>query len=147
VVIEGMDDSGHAAVGMRVLEIPNECAGVCCAGFTLSRTYAEIVEHMDTIPDGEYIVDMLIPLTADESALRSVRFGSKLYPPEREVFTCRHWNENTRRCGAYEQRPGMCRKFPYGDPCEHGCGFLVDPALLIEPEDQSSSTASPSSGE
>jgi Fe-S-cluster containining protein len=107
------------------------CSGICCAAFTMSHSLGYMREHQATIRDGAYIVDMLIPLTYDEAIVRRYQFGHKSGPLasddlESEYFTCRHWNETTRQCGAYESRPGMCRKFPYaGKPCDFGCDLTL----------------------
>ena len=39
-------------------------------------------------------------------------------------YSCKHWNRETRNCMDYENRPSMCRRFPYGTPCPYiakGC--------------------------
>ncbi|NUO50701.1 MAG: YkgJ family cysteine cluster protein [Polyangiaceae bacterium] len=38
------------------------------------------------------------------------------------IWTCAHFDVETRNCGIYEKRPRMCREYPYGRPCElPGC--------------------------
>ena len=40
------------------------------------------------------------------------------------VYTCRHLNVISGDCTVYEDRPDVCRDFPYGDVCMHaasGC--------------------------
>lgn len=75
-------------------------------------TYEELkARHLDpeqpTIEDGDEIVSMLIPI-----------FGPL---PEDKVqwprFTCRHLTEEG-NCGNYENRPNMCRNYPYGSACQ-----------------------------
>ena len=101
------------------------CGGECCAVFTLLRTKAQI--ERGTWADKDYIADMIIPLTAKQARERIARFNM---PPTGDlrkftgkIFTCRHWNEETRLCGAYENRPTMCRDFPYAQPCHQGCSY------------------------
>jgi hypothetical protein len=80
-------------------------------------------------PDHAFILDMLIPLTRRQAVSRSRRLGypdPMKYGPDYSLYTCRHWDEDTRLCGAYEQRPSMCRDYPYGRPCERGCGYQVE---------------------
>ena len=75
--------------------------------------------------DGDQIADMVIPLSLDEANDRLDRFGSgRQYGPESEghVYTCRHFDEETRLCTIYAQRPEMCRDYPYAGECEYECG-------------------------
>lgn len=103
------------------------CPGYCCAAFTYPRTLSQIRRDPPAY-DGEMIADMLIPLTPKQARERYERFGG---PAERSGFrwksrghhfTCRHWDEETRLCTVYEDRPAMCRDYPYGQECQHGCG-------------------------
>lgn len=78
--------------------------------------------------DDRYIADMLIPLTPEEADARldrlgisTLRFADWHYKESAELFTCRHWDETTRLCTAYESRPAMCSEYPYERPCEW-CG-------------------------
>lgn len=97
------------------------CPGSCCERFHLSSGPDHLREIIaaqeqrqaegrpvaeDILRDNRYILDMVIPL--DD--------GSGLY-------TCRHWDPETRLCTAYEQRPWMCRAYPYGRHCEYGCTY------------------------
>lgn len=104
------------------------CKGTCCAVFFLPLTYEEFGETADRRLEGAKIYDMLIPLTNAEAAERWRRFGSPVVennPPkpkeEGHFFTCRHWDEDTLLCTIYPTRPLMCKGYPYGRPCEHGC--------------------------
>lgn len=69
---------------------------------------------------------MLIPLTVEEARARAAKFGGNPRILKRKAghhFTCRHWDEETRLCGAYNERPAMCSEYPYGNVCElaDGC--------------------------
>ena len=108
----------------------SKCAGSCCAVFYISKTAEEMKADADTIMDGAYIADMLIPLSGEETRDRVRRFGvggseSNLAEDEYEGhrFTCRHWDEDTRLCTDYENRPEMCRDYPYHHECRHGCDY------------------------
>jgi Fe-S-cluster containining protein len=84
-------------------------------------------KHPERSYDGEKIADMLIPLTPKEARERYERFSGKTTTAYRwknrgHHFTCRHWDEETRLCRIYEDRPQMCRDYPYGQECQHGCG-------------------------
>jgi Fe-S-cluster containining protein len=103
----------------------SDCDGRCCASFTLPKDAIERFQNGANGDDAPFILDMLIPLTRRQQVARVKRLGYGTVarnPRDKAPFTCRHWDEKTRLCTVYEQRPGMCRDFPYGRPCEHeGC--------------------------
>jgi Fe-S-cluster containining protein len=80
--------------------------------------------------DGEVIAEMVVPLSVLEANERLERFGSdREYTSESEghVYTCRHFDDETRLCTIYERRPEMCRDYPYGHSggCEYECGYCT----------------------
>lgn len=102
------------------------CQGNCCAVFYFPSTLTALNEgRREIIRDGEYIADMLIELTNGEAVLRAESFGFEApgisEASEGHFFTCRHWDEETKLCGDYENRPAMCREYPYSKQCAHGC--------------------------
>jgi len=99
------------------------CTGACCAAFYLPYTIREL--RTRKLQDGAFIADMVIPLSPKEARERSHRFGGNLESPWRlrgHYFACRHWDEQTRLCTVYDQRPRMCSGYPYGEPCKIGEG-------------------------
>ena len=95
------------------------CTGMCCAAFPISGG----IDRIDCLTeDGPQLLDMLMAITHQEAAERLQRVGSPLRPSQDSTyFTCRHFDLESRRCMDYDNRPAMCRNYPYGDPCEHGC--------------------------
>ena len=89
-----------------------ECTGDCCREFPVcGMSMAQIIEIANgnkVDPDGAKLVAMLIPLDR-------VTGGQPL-------FTCRHWNAETKRCMDYENRPGMCSDYPYYSGRCPACG-------------------------
>lgn len=69
------------------------------------------------------ILGMIEPLTFQEVTERASRFGVNKSPnSETRYYKCRHWDEETRLCTVYEDRPWMCRTYPETNSgCEHGC--------------------------
>lgn len=107
------------------------CDGRCCAVFHFN---ADLDHVRGRVWDGEFIANMLVPLTDTQAKERATKFGiDPLHPPGkgRGFFTCRHWDEDTRLCTAYEDRPGMCRDYPYMKVCDHGCGYQLPMADRI----------------
>lgn len=107
------------------------CRGACCALFPLAPP-----ADWDETPERRYIRDMLIPLTEEEAVARYARlgYGDRLpweparLGPEQTLWTCRHWDEQTRLCTAYEARPRMCRDYPYTGACERdACSYAAPP--------------------
>lgn len=98
------------------------CHGGCCAVLCLSVDHATLLADPERFTDGPFLAEMLILLEAEEVAERRERFGIPAGDEAREWFTCKHFDEIARRCTAYEDRPGMCRIYPNGTACEHGCG-------------------------
>lgn len=108
------------------------CSGACCAVFWLPHTPDELrARTLEAEPDGTQtvlvdaaqIADMVIPLTPAEATARAERFEFPAPTRAEALYTCRHWDEDTRLCTIYADRPGMCRGYPYGKACDHGCGF------------------------
>lgn len=66
----------------------------------------------DGLTDAEYVHDMLIEIPDD------------LTPASHMKHNCRHFDETTMSCTAYDARPRMCRLYPYGRECDRpGCTF------------------------
>lgn len=104
------------------------CDGTCCTVFTYPRTPEELREkpweHYPSQADAHYIADMLIPLTTEEAQERRAIFGGSEIADDSTTpfYTCKHWNEDTRLCNNYEDRPQMCAEYPYTKTCD-SCGF------------------------
>jgi Fe-S-cluster containining protein len=121
------------------------CDGSCCAAFYLPLTIRQIRRGEGTRPrtrlaDHEYIADMLVPLTPKEATERAARFAREpdlvqhRWSNRGHHFACRHWDEETRLCTAYEERPHFCRAHPNDGPgsCAWGCdepGTPMDEAI------------------
>jgi Fe-S-cluster containining protein len=104
------------------MEIP-ECDGRCCAVFPFSTP-------IDRARDPK-VRSIAVKLSEEEAEERIERFGLTFYNHSAagvtensgsgELYKCRHWDEVTGLCGIYEDRPQMCRDYPYTQPCVH-CG-------------------------
>jgi Fe-S-cluster containining protein len=105
------------------------CDGACCVAFVLSSQGDEMMDGIrpaHTVLDGEKVLDMLTEITPRQARYRRGKFGVG-FPAggdKQRWYRCRHWNERTRLCGIYEERPQMCRDYPgYGEggKCSFGC--------------------------
>jgi Fe-S-cluster containining protein len=89
------------------------------------------------IEDGLDLLAMLVPISYEEARERWQRLAGvpadqiRAEDPGQELFRCIHWDEHTRRCLNYENRPAMCRWFPYGQACEYGCDCDCDRAPRV----------------
>lgn len=73
------------------------------------------------LPDAEvaYIADMAIYLGFYDVNPLEEMAGDHV---PSHYYTCRHFDEASGRCSAYESRPAMCRQYPYGKGCSYvGC--------------------------
>src|SRR5277367_6448995 len=90
------------------------CTGKCCSRFYMpikGEALAKIPMINGTVEEANFIKDMVI-FIEDYPIVDGVEDPGAYY-------TCRHWDTQTRLCKAYEQRPSMCKDFPYGDQCPH----------------------------
>jgi Fe-S-cluster containining protein len=80
---------------------------------------------------------MLIPLNHHEAAERWTSLGLGTIPrwieySSQALYTCRHWDTETRLCTQYENRPALCRNYPYRGSCNHeGCTYRMGIPYLI----------------
>lgn len=126
------------------------CSGDCCVAFTVGATMDWL--RSTKVTDGDLLGFMLRSLTTQEAADRRARFGvEQPITEDMQYYRCIYWDEETRRCGAYSNRPSfMCGDYPYppqpnttnkhgqarkgAGVCEHGCDCKGAP-LLCESED------------
>lgn len=118
------------------------CNGDCCVAFRVPFDLVALARGdvgAKDIEEAATMAGMLIPLTVDEANARQrehVRgeLTGFTAADEGHLYACRHWNPETRRCGAYEDRPPMCSTFPYGRPCRYGCderGEVPDAGVIV----------------
>jgi Putative zinc- or iron-chelating domain len=84
------------------------CSGECCRRFSVAGMTLAQLQEATGFQDVAKIASMVIPLKNIEGETSP-------------MFTCRHWNVETKRCMDYENRPRMCRTFPNGKACP-ACG-------------------------
>lgn len=107
------------------------CGGACCRRFPLNRSpaqlgarYVELTAWRDS--GGEMEPWMLESMMICEMVISLADEGD-----ETPTYTCKHFDDATGRCTAYDRRPKMCSEYPsYGEPgrsCTH-CGFTQTPA-------------------
>ena len=115
------------------------CDGSCCALFTIPMHHEEVEEFRVGKRDASEwkdpdevtnIMDMVIPLGREEIIERNEKYGKDMREDATNVYTCRHWNTETRLCGNYENRPQMCRDFPYDSEC--GSCDYCPPETIID---------------
>jgi Fe-S-cluster containining protein len=92
-----------------------QCTGECCDPVRLTgEDYWDMSRNPEAHHNARYILNMLV---AQGPVPRHGRVE----------FACRHFDQGTRLCGAYDRRPLMCREFPESGVCVF-CGgrFATD---------------------
>lgn|SRR5512146_2843399 len=118
------------------------CRGDCCVAFRIPYTLEELERgdvNGQNIHEARALSAMLVSLTVEEGNQRRLDLIEGVVPTfdqrdEGHVFMCSNWNEETRLCEIYEERPLMCRTFPYGESCRYGCacvGEKPDPEVIV----------------
>ena len=90
-------------------EALSKCDGRCCELFALSKPHEHLIAHQTDIQDGETIAGMVISQGQSNDGVW--------------LFSCQHFDTDSRRCRIYEQRPDMCRRYPYDGRCGF-CGYV-----------------------
>ena len=90
----------------------NGCTGQCCERFCMPIDPTADDFDPARYDDGAQIAAMVIELEPEPK-------GSK-------AWTCRHFDTESRRCGIYEDRPAMCRRYPNDGTCGY-CGHVEIP--------------------
>lgn len=101
--------------------------------------------HLPTLPDrctGHCCEHVFIPYSPEELGSMDLDDVDKKVPEMLELvgraakggyaYRCVHWNPASGECMDYDNRPGMCRDYPYGRRCMFpGC---TDPEARKPPE-------------
>ena len=114
----------------------NGC-GACCRVLTLAQSPDEVrrmavLTRVLGIPsDSQFAADHWRPLTREEAMQRNAFYTSRL-PADAHLYTCDRLGDDG-RCTAYEERPLVCRGYPWYDQppkqmplADPECGYLVD---------------------
>lgn len=122
----------------------NGC-GACCRTILLDQAPDEI-QQMATLTrvlgipsDHQFVAEHWRPLTRGEAMERTPFYVSRL-PADAHFYTCERLGADG-RCSAYDERPLVCRGYPwYDEPprrmplADPECGYRVDAPLDPEPD-------------
>jgi Fe-S-cluster containining protein len=102
----------------------DRCTGHCCRQFFLPFTPRELVKlQLTRVVRLRFKPEEIRKVAAMAVYLGDSDRGSHMY-------TCRHLNVITGDCTDYENRPDVCREFPYQEVCMHAAnGCTWDAAL------------------
>lgn len=96
----------------------DRCSGHCCRQFFLPFTPRELVKlQLTRVVRLRFKPEEIRKVAAMAVYLGNNERGSHMY-------TCRHLNVISGDCMNYEDRPDVCREYPYGERCMHadaGC--------------------------
>lgn len=87
-----------------------DCTGDCCRMMPLNDSPEQLVEGADESEDGWKLVDMLELVSSER--IWNGKVHNRVY-----YYACRHLTLEG-RCDDYENRPAMCKEYPYGEPCD-----------------------------
>jgi Fe-S-cluster containining protein len=83
----------------------NGCRGLCCQRFPIGISpHSEVLKFLEKgkqFEEYRKISEMLILISDEEQA----------------IYTCKHFNMETRLCTNYPNRPDMCKDYPYNKVC------------------------------
>jgi len=102
-------------------EHTNRCYGACCRSFVLNTTFEELREDLARAERGDK------PRWAPEQSRKVldsfVPTVEAMMAGDARTFTCRHLSTITGDCLNYENRPALCRAYPFDKGAGRGCTF------------------------
>lgn len=107
--------------------------GSCCRVIALPFTRKGLYLKRSVYPDGVQVYEMLRRISRDYVRRREPNFNLEKLPPGFYLYRCVNIGPDN-RCRIYDQRPAMCREFPYysgethktlADGIRRACGFPV----------------------
>lgn len=120
------------------MTVCNGCGG-CCDPVTLSAPREESLARTDISPrERQWLTFELVPMSFQEAALKEPQLADA-HPDHIWFYRCRNFDEVTRHCMAYENRPPTCRGYPWdgGPPKPQAvlppaCSFRADIGQPVE---------------
>ncbi len=88
------------------------------------------------IQDIHLIYPMVKYLGEFDAASAPVKMMDLLHPQDKHhYYTCKHFDTEGRNCTIYDDRPSMCREYPYEHRCKYeACTWTSEKADRIAPE-------------
>ena len=125
----------------------NGCGG-CCDPVFMPYSQEQALAYKDQIgPESmRWIQEDLTPMSRRQAKLREPKLVRRLSKLRRQAdaepmhfYSCRHFDPDTRRCLIYENRPPVCRRYPWllgksvpGTPLPAACSFNADIGQPVE---------------
>ena len=111
----------------------SRCTGHCCQTFTLPLGPDELMDiyrrWADPMrKDGQGFPDrtlsdihLIAPMVTYLGFFLEppVKVVNTVVPHAAHYYSCKHFNREKKICTIYEDRPGMCRDYPYGRKCNY----------------------------
>jgi len=121
----------------------NMC-GYCCTAISIPISPADLKDMSKRLRDQEKMAEFFIPITEEEAIRRNPAISAKheASTEERFFYECSQYNEDTKLCGAHENRPSVCSGFPwYGNTINNvalimhkKCSYWADVPVEAWPE-------------
>lgn len=94
----------------------DRCTGHCCRAFTLSYApdeLARLAKREGPSGDAFHVYAMALHIGKFKvNPVSGIEYGAA-----RDVYACLYYDADAGDCRGYDERPRMCREYPYGDPC------------------------------
>jgi Fe-S-cluster containining protein len=108
------------------------CTGHCCESFTMPQSperiwqmYNDWQKYADgaTFRFGGNDIHIVAPMLIFIRETKTDPLdGREFFQGPQYVYTCKHFDRLARNCTIYENRPQMCRDYPYKSSCRYlGC--------------------------
>jgi Fe-S-cluster containining protein len=111
----------------------DRCTGGCCREFSLPTTPEQLRADASAASIAPALRDEFLKIADLAVFVRTLERGGpmpngKTYDGATPVpiYTCRFFDGAN--CTNYDERPNMCRGYPYDRPCEHGDACEFDDA-------------------
>lgn len=116
--------------------VENGCCGTCCERFTMNITPEQRSKSIAAeLSDKKFWIDFLddayVYRRVIKDEFQSIQFIADMIieRPVREdglrTYTCQHFDIEERICKIYDQRPGLCRRYPDVECHYEGCKFKI----------------------
>lgn len=124
----------------------NSC-GSCCDPVILPYTQEQAREFNMHPDDKRWTLEDLTPMSRHQAKAKEPEYVRRLLKIIKRAgaelphfYSCRHFDPSTRTCTNYDNRPPVCRKYPWltgkpvvGTPLPQTCSFRADIGEPVAP--------------
>jgi Fe-S-cluster containining protein len=124
----------------------HRCTGHCCESFTLPYSPEEMKEkyrawlmrgkdhetlkmaaqtpedkfsRFASVPEDIHIIYPMLIYIGKMEPSKSAKLLTVINDEPTHIYTCKHYDRESRKCSIYEFRPRMCQDYPYNRKCNY----------------------------